>query len=216
MRAGSSARGGVLAAFMGGGGGRSEEQQCSAAPGVAPGGDEGRGNGEAGDGETGTDGGASNGEMTGAGGSSGGGGAGEGAGATDGQHLSSARNVVSEVGAATTGWVTLVKDGKKLVTSRVKLGPGSRRQYQGQWERRRANDKREAIKPGYLSQTRLSSELTSDPTGVGFGFGGVEPGVLHAKGQLVEVHGHGSDRAHAHPAAETVDSSQCYWAVPVH
>lgn len=27
-----------------------------------------------------------------------------------------------------TGWVTLVKDGRKLVTSRVKLGPDSRRQ----------------------------------------------------------------------------------------
>ena len=31
-------------------------------------------------------------------------------------------------------------------------------------------------------------ELTCDPTGIGFAFGGVEPGILHAHGQLHEVH----------------------------
>merc|ERR1711871_1335917 len=39
-----------------------------------------------------------------------------------------------------TGWVTLVKGGRKLVTSRVKLGPGARRQFVQQWARRKAND----------------------------------------------------------------------------
>ena len=32
------------------------------------------------------------------------------------------------------------------------------------------------------------NEVTSDPSGVGFAFGGVEPGRLHAKGKCVEVH----------------------------
>ena len=87
------------------------------------------------------------------------------------------------------GWVTLRKEcNKKLVTSRVKLGPGSRRQYHSQWDRRKENDKKETRKPGSLDVARLSTELTADPTGVGFGFGGVEPGVLHAHGKLHEVH----------------------------
>ena len=33
-----------------------------------------------------------------------------------------------------------------------------------------------------------SLELHSDPAGIGFGFGGVEPGTLHAHGQLYEKH----------------------------
>ena len=32
------------------------------------------------------------------------------------------------------------------------------------------------------------NEVTSDPVGVGFAFGGVEPGRLHAKGKCVDVH----------------------------
>lgn len=32
------------------------------------------------------------------------------------------------------------------------------------------------------------NEVTSDPTGVGFAFGGLEPGRLHAKGKCVDVH----------------------------
>ena len=32
------------------------------------------------------------------------------------------------------------------------------------------------------------NEVTSDPTGVGFAFGGVEPGRLHAKGKCIDVH----------------------------
>lgn len=84
------------------------------------------------------------------------------------------------------GWVTLVKSGKKLVSSRVKLGPGSRRQYLGQWARRKLNDRVESIS-GHLAKT-IMSELTSDPSGIGFAFGGVEPGVLHAQGKMHEVH----------------------------
>ena len=84
------------------------------------------------------------------------------------------------------GWVTLVKSGQKLVSSRVKLGPGSRRQYFGQWARRKLHDKTENAS-GHLAKT-IMHELTSDPSGIGFGFGGVEPGVLHAQGKLHEAH----------------------------
>ena len=82
-----------------------------------------------------------------------------------------------------TGWVTLVKEGRKLVTSRVKLGPGARRQFVQQWARRKANDVVSRRRGGVTV-----NELTSDPTGIGFGFGGVQPGTLHAHGQLHEVH----------------------------
>jgi hypothetical protein len=80
----------------------------------------------------------------------------------------------------------LLKDGKKLVTSRVKLGPGSRRQYHAQWQRRRVNDRYEgSLRKGEsLDLNRLKGELVADPAGIGFGFGGVDPGTLHSHGQL--------------------------------
>ena len=37
-------------------------------------------------------------------------------------------------------------------------------------------------------QSVYDNELESDPKGIGFAFGGVEPGRLHAHGQLVEIH----------------------------
>ena len=37
-------------------------------------------------------------------------------------------------------------------------------------------------------QSVYDNELESDPKGIGFAFGGVEPGRLHAHGQLVETH----------------------------
>lgn len=77
------------------------------------------------------------------------------------------------------GWVTLVKEGKKLVTSRVRLHSGQRQQHMHQWNRRLLNDK---------LQNAVRSELESDPTGIGFAFGGVYPGVIHAKGVLHEAH----------------------------
>ena len=82
------------------------------------------------------------------------------------------------------GWITLVKAGKKLVSSRIKLGPGSRRLYSGQWTRRQLNDKVESLS-GQMAKT-VVNELTSDPTGIGFGFGGVEPG--NSQGKLHDVH----------------------------
>lgn len=80
---------------------------------------------------------------------------------------------------ASRGWVTLVKDGKKLVTSRVRLHAGQRQQHMAQWSRRLLNDK---------LQHEVASELESDPTGIGFAYGGMHPGVLHAKGALFEAH----------------------------
>ncbi len=90
--------------------------------------------------------------------------------------------------AGQTAWVLLMTHGKKLVTSRVKLGPDSRRQYLRQWMRRRENDKTEKRLADRLSSANLNLELASDPAGIGFGFGGVEPGTLHARGQLYEKH----------------------------
>jgi hypothetical protein len=38
------------------------------------------------------------------------------------------------------------------------------------------------------SESVYLQELHSDPKGIGFAFGGVEPGRLHAKGELIETH----------------------------
>ena len=64
------------------------------------------------------------------------------------------------------GWVTLVKEGRKLVTSRVRLHAGQRQAHMGQWQRRVTNDK-------LLKDVKL--ELATDPTGIGFAYGGIEP-----------------------------------------
>ena len=58
------------------------------------------------------------------------------------------------------GWVTLVKDGRKLVTSRVRLHAGQRRQHMNQWSRRLLNDK---------TSRDVQLELATDPTGIGEG-----------------------------------------------
>ena len=85
------------------------------------------------------------------------------------------------------GWVWLIRGGMRLVTSRVQLGPGSRRAYSRQWERRKANDKVESTAKGMLQPSSLRLELESDPAGIGFAFGGVDPGLIHAHGELHEV-----------------------------
>ena len=44
-------------------------------------------------------------------------------------------------------------------------------------------------------------ELESDPTEIGFAFGGIDPGILHARGQLHEVRfAHAHAHAHGHGA----------------
>jgi len=89
--------------------------------------------------------------------------------------------------AGKIGWVTLMKGGKKLVTSRVRQSAGSRRQHQQQWVRRMANDAAYHKDSG-APDNKVALELLSDPTGVGFAFGGIYPGTLHARGALFESH----------------------------
>ena len=92
-------------------------------------------------------------------------------------------------GFGNVGWVTLLKDGKKLVTSRVRQSAGSRQQHERQWTRRLANDKAAKVKVGTKAASHgVSLELASDPTGIGFAFGGVYPGTLHSRGHLHESH----------------------------
>ena len=89
------------------------------------------------------------------------------------------------------GWVTLVKEGnKKLVTSRVRQSANSRQQHAQQWTRRVDNDKKsdESKYKDIKSSNTVDLELSSDPTGIGFAFGGIYPGTIHAKGQLHEKH----------------------------
>ena len=38
------------------------------------------------------------------------------------------------------------------------------------------------------NRERFANELLSDPTGVGFAYGGIHPGRLHARGKLIDVH----------------------------
>ena len=78
------------------------------------------------------------------------------------------------------GWVTLIKDGRRLVTSRVRLHAGQRQQHMNQWQRRMQNDK--------VNSKDVSLELATDPMGIGFAFGGLEPGLLHSGGKLHPVH----------------------------
>ena len=89
-------------------------------------------------------------------------------------------------GVEKVGWVTLVKDGKKLVTSRVRQSANTRQQHAQQWTRRIAND--QAQKSAVHSSHTISLELSSDATGIGFAFGGIYPGIIHAHGNLVENH----------------------------
>ena len=114
--------------------------------------------------------------------------------------------------AGKVAWVTLVKDGRKLVTSRLRESASTRQLHQQQFLRRVTNDFEPPPEPppdpnaeldplamnlttqekdAYrrLSRKRgVSLEKSSDPTGIGFAFGGIYPGTLHAHGALVEQH----------------------------
>ena len=84
-----------------------------------------------------------------------------------------------------------MKEGRvKLVSSRVQLGPSSRRQYSRQWERQKrtklALSEFKTFKDDDIAGM-ITREIEADPSGVGFGFGGCEPGTLHAHGKLHEV-----------------------------
>lgn len=83
-------------------------------------------------------------------------------------------------GVMLTGWVTLRKGGRKLVTSKVCIEPWVRQRAALLWKLQQLNDK---------LQLDLQTEAAMlDPTGVAFAFGGILPGHLHSKGQMHEVH----------------------------
>ena len=114
------------------------------------------------------------------------------------------------------GWVTLAKEGRKLVTPRTHLAAGARQQHIQAWARRKAVDsslaatalqknkpkgdehvgrdavgqrrKKPVVSVGKQDNGLFINELKSDPNGIGFAYGGVEPGRLHAHGQPVQTH----------------------------
>ena len=109
------------------------------------------------------------------------------------------------------GWVTLMKNGVKLVSSRLRLDTKTRRQYNEQWSRRLVYDKVVSVQMAtevtkgenkqadknhasamaeQLSRS-LAVELQSAKRAsdqAAFAFGGVYPGVLHSHGKLPDQH----------------------------
>ena len=107
----------------------------------------------------------------------------------------------------TEGWVTLMKNGDKFVTSRLRLDVQQRAVHQQQWARRALNHKlTEEEKNGRQNpedprskkdysirsekgpslSREVALELESDPNS--FAFGGLFPGTLHSHGQLRDAH----------------------------
>ena len=88
--------------------------------------------------------------------------------------------MVTATGVTTSmGWVTLKKHGESLVSKHWRLSPGKRFSHAAQWKLRAMNDK---------LRYSVQSEVECDPTAIGFAYGGVNPGWLHSKGTLPEVH----------------------------
>lgn len=94
------------------------------------------------------------------------------------------RSPEARIGAQLTGWVTLKKEGRKLVSSRLKLESTNREQYIQQWQRRQLNDKLHRSVQCEVD----ACTLISDESHVAFAYGGVHPGWLHSKGQVVDKH----------------------------
>ena len=112
--------------------------------------------------------------------------------------------------------MTVHKGGRELVTPRAPLHAGDRQQHMEQWARRLAVDRRfggsmstrakpssnkstvadtgqpkkkASVVPKLANQSSVYlNELAADPKRIGFAFGGVDPGWLHAHGQLHETH----------------------------
>jgi len=120
----------------------------------------------------------------------------------------SSRQEPEMVASEATGWVTTIKHGKRFVTSKVRQSTGSRQAHAEQWVRRAATDRALSKSKAEAQQRnadvgektkssagaagmivpKISLELDADPSGIGFAFGGVYPGVLHAKGKSIETH----------------------------
>ena len=88
----------------------------------------------------------------------------------------------------------------RMTSSYQRLDAIERQQHMQLWARRRALDQasrmmKEAKKGASTKQVEqidsvlnYDHELKGDKRGVGFAYGGVSPGTLHAKGQLIRVH----------------------------
>ena len=110
------------------------------------------------------------------------------------------------------GWATIVKEGTKFVTSRMRLNVETRQHHQQQWQRRvnnmrtvealtvssaasamatvgRPTKSSEAMNKAVLKSLSLELESAKgQANGAAFAFGGVYPGRLHSHGKLTESH----------------------------
>lgn len=87
------------------------------------------------------------------------------------------------------GWVTVAKDGKDMVTWQQQLNAHDRQWHIRTWASRKQIDSNMvSVKNSHMIRTALRNETACDETGVGFAFGGVEPGRLHGHGRVHEVH----------------------------
>lgn len=77
------------------------------------------------------------------------------------------------------GWVSIKKEGKRLVRYHWRMQSTERLDYMDQWRRRQTNNS---------MKYSVQSEVSNDEQKIGFAFGGVHPGWLHSKGQAPEVH----------------------------
>lgn len=123
----------------------------------------------------------------------------------------------ADVLSLTHGWVTAARNGHELLARiHQGIDAGARRHSMELWERRKAADrllskvvqhiasedrgtddagsKKLKLHTADMAERRagpsLAHELTSmaeDPDGIGFAFGGADPGVLHAHGQVSSV-----------------------------
>ena len=144
------------------------------------------------------------------------------AGRVGGANVAIASNAVAaddteELRDGRVGWVTLMSNGSKLVSSRLRLDLNSRGRLERQWQLQRqlregtrrgvasegaASDKEKAkdkeSKTAAASRSVRADQLPFDRNNddglsvmddpTGFAFGGIYPGVLHAHGKLVEAH----------------------------
>ena len=116
--------------------------------------------------------------------------------------------LTDEVLSATHGWINAERAGVELLARpHERVDVGLLRQHGTLWERRKATDKvmaklqssasgegRDMVGMSTQAKAELKAgptmehELNSDRSGIGFAFGGVEPGTLHARGQVVKFH----------------------------
>lgn len=102
--------------------------------------------------------------------------------------------------AGEVGWVTAAKDGKEtLVIRHLKLDAGRRQAQMQLWQKqlaaeanRQAKENRTRGTNEDMARARVgpscAHELEADKSGIGFAYGGISPGTLHAHGKLVKVH----------------------------